>query len=102
MKILEKMVSDGERILNIIKPITEYDISTVSDTVLRARTEMTTEESDSNLITILENRVLSGELSDIPEDFKNIAVDNNNIKESQSKKRKRNKYHYTEDITHGF
>src|SRR6266498_3066819 len=34
MGILEKMVSNGERILNTIKPIIEYDISIVSDTAL--------------------------------------------------------------------
>ncbi len=81
--MLEKMVSGGGRILNTIELIIEYDISTVSSTVLRARTEMTTEGLDSNFITILEDRVLSSELSDVLEDFKSITVDNNdNIKES--------------------
>ncbi len=52
MEILEKMVSGGGRILGIIKPTTEYDIPTTSSTALRARTEMTTEEPDSNLATV--------------------------------------------------
>jgi len=103
MGILEKMVSNGERILNTIKPIIEYDISIVSDTALRARTEMITEEPDSNFIIILENRALSSELSDVPEDFKSMIVDDDDdVEESQLKKRKRNKYYCTKDITHGF
>ncbi len=96
------MVSGGERILDIIKLITEYDILIVSNTTLRTRTEMITKGLDSNLITILEDRTSSSELLDILEDFKSITVDNNNIKELQLKKRKRNKYHYTENITHSF
>ncbi len=81
MGILEKMVSNGERILNTIKPIIEYDISIVSDTALRARTEMITERSDSNFTTILEDRALSSELSDVLKDFESITVNNDdNIK----------------------
>ncbi len=81
MGILEKMISGGGRILSIIKPITEYDIPTVSDIVLRARTEIITEGLDNNLIIILEDRVLSSELSDVLEDFESMTVDNdNNIK----------------------
>ncbi len=103
MGILKKMVSDGERILDIIKSTIEYDILIVSSTTLRARTEMTTEGSDSNLTIILEDQALSNELSNVSEDFKNITVDNDDdIKEPQSKKRKRNKYYYTENVTHGF
>ncbi len=49
------MVSGGERILRIIKLITEYDISTVFSIVLRIRTEMITEGLDNNLITMLED-----------------------------------------------
>ncbi len=49
------MISDGGRILDIIKSIIEYDIPTASDTALRAKTEMTTEGPDSNLTTILKN-----------------------------------------------
>ena len=85
MRILEKMVSGGERILNIIKLITKYDISIVFNIILRARTEMITKGPDSNLITILEDRVSSSELSNVPEDFKSMAVNNNNIKEPQLK-----------------
>ena len=96
------MVSGGEHILNIIKLTTEYDISTTSNIILRAKTEMITERPDNNLITILEDRVSNSELSNVPKDFKNIAVNNNDIKELQSKKRKRNKYHYTKNITHDF
>jgi len=102
MRILEKIISGGERILNTIKPTTEYDIPIVSNTALRARTEITTEGPDNNLITIFKDRVSSSELSNVPEDFRNIIVNNNDIKEPQSKKRKRNKYHYTENITHDF
>jgi len=105
MGMLEKMVSGGGRILGIIEPIIEYDISIISGTVLRARTEMTTEGPDSNLIIILKDRALNSELSDVPEDFESMAVNNNNdddVKKSQLKKRKRNKYYYTEDIIHGF
>ena len=97
------MVSGGERILNIIKSIIEYDISIVSDIVLRSRTEMTTKRLNNNFIIILEDRILSSELSDVSEDFKSITVNNNNnIKKPQLKKRKRNKYYYTENVTHGF
>jgi len=103
MGMLEKMISGGGHILCIIKPTTEYDILTVSSTVLRARIEMITEGSDSNLIIILEDRALSSELSDVPEDFKSMVVNNiDDIKEPQLKKRKRNKYYYIEDVTHGF
>jgi len=101
--ILKKMVSGGGRILNIIKPIIEYDISIISDTILRARTEIITKGLDNNLVTILENRVLSSELSDVSEDFESMAVNNNDdVKNPQLKKRKRNRYYYTENITHGF
>jgi len=102
MKILEKMISGGKRILNIIELIIEYDISIISDTALRVRTEITTEGSDSNLTTILKDRVLSSELPDIPKDFKSIIVNDNDVEEPQLKKRKRNKYYYTEDVIHGF
>ena len=78
MGMLEKMVSGGGRILDIIKLIIKYDISTVSNTTLRARTEMTTEEPNSNLTTILEDRAPSSELSNVPKNFKNITVNNNN------------------------
>jgi len=75
------MVSGGERILDIIKLIIEYDISIVFGTALRARTEIITEGFDNNLIIILEDRVLSSELSDVLEDFESMTVDNdNNIK----------------------
>ncbi len=96
------MISGGGRILNIIKLTTEYDISIISDTILRARIEIITERSDNNLIIILEDRISSSELSDVLKDFKNMTVNNNDIKKSQLKKRKRNKYYYTENITHGF
>ncbi len=97
------MISGGGRILNIIELIIEYDIPIISSTALRTRTEMTTEGPDSNLITIFKDRTLSSELSDVLEDFESMIVDNDNdIKKSQLKKRKRNKYHYTENITHGF
>ncbi len=72
------MVSGGGRILDIIKLITEYDISTVSDTILRVRIEMITEGLNNNLTTIFEDRALNSELSNVLEDFKNITVDNNN------------------------
>ncbi len=75
------MISGGERILNTIKSTTKYDMSTVSSTALRARTEITTEESDNNFITILKDRISSSELSDVPKDFENMIVNNNNIKE---------------------
>jgi len=55
MGILEKMVSGGGRILDIIQSTIEYDISTIFSTVLRARIEMITEGPDSNLTTILED-----------------------------------------------
>ncbi len=102
MGILEKIISNGERILDIIKSIIEYDMPTASDTILRARAEIITKKSNNNLITIFKDRVLSSELSNILKDFKSITVNNNNIKKPQSKKRKRNKYYYTEDITHDF
>ena len=83
MGILEKMVFNEGRILGIIESIIEYDIPTVSGTVLRARTEMITEGLDNNLIIIFQDRVLNSELSDVLEDFKNMAVNNDdNIKES--------------------
>jgi len=47
------MISGGEYILDIIKLITEYDISIVFNTILRARTEMITEGLNNNLIIIL-------------------------------------------------
>ncbi len=72
------MISGEERILNIIKSIIKYDISIVSNIILRVRTEMITEGPDNNLTTILKNRALSSELSDVSEDFKSIAVNNNN------------------------
>ena len=96
------MISGGGRILDIIKPTIEYDIQIVSSTVLQARTEMTTEGSDNNFIIIFEDRALSSELSNILEDFKSMTVDDDDIEEPQLKKRKRNKYHYTENIIHGF
>ncbi len=76
------MISNRGRILDIIELIIKYDIPTVSGTALRARTEMTTEELDSNLTTVLKDRASSSKLSDIPEDFKSMAVDNNDVKES--------------------
>jgi len=96
------MVSGGGRILGIIKLIIEYDMSIIFGTVLRARIEMITEGSDSNLTTILKDRVLSNELSDVSEDFESMAVDNDDVEEPQLKKRKRNKCYCTEDVTHGF
>ncbi len=75
------MVSGGGRILDIIKLIIEYDISTAFNTVLQVKTEITTEGPDNNLTTILKDRVLNSELSDISEDFESITVNNNNIKE---------------------
>ncbi len=97
------MISDEERILDIIKPTIEYDILIASSTTLRARTEMTMKGLDSNLTTILKNRTLNSELSDILEDFESMVVNNNNnIKESQLKKRKRNKYYYTKNTIYGF
>ncbi len=69
MGMLEKMVSNGGRILNIIKLTTEYDIPTIFNIILRARTEIITERPDSNFIIILKNRVSSSELSNVPEDF---------------------------------
>ena len=102
MGILEKIVSGGGRILDTIESITEYDILTIFNTALRARTEITTEGPDSNLIIIFKDRTSSSELSNILKDFKNMTVNNNNIEEPQSKKRKRNKYYYTKNISHGF
>ena len=75
------MVSGGRHILNTIKPIIKYDIPTASNTSLRAKIEMTTEEPDSNLIVIFKNRVSSSKLSDVLEEFENIIVNNNDIKE---------------------
>ncbi len=75
MGMLEKMVSGGGRILGIIEPIIEYDISIVSGIALRARTEMITEGLDSNFVIIFEDRVLSSELSDVLEDFESMVVD---------------------------
>ncbi len=46
MGILEKMVFNEGRILGIIESIIEYDIPTVSGTVLRAKTEMITKIND--------------------------------------------------------
>ena len=89
------------KIFLLIKLIIEYDISIISDTVLRVRTEMITEGLDNNLIIILEDRASSSELSDVSEDFESMTVDNNDVEEPQSKKRKRNKYYYTKNITHG-
>ena len=102
MGMLEKMIFGGGCILGIIELIIEYDIPIVSGIVLRVRTEIITEGLDNNLAIILEDRVSSSELSDVLEDFKSITVDNNDIKESQLKKRKRNKCYYTKDVTHGF
>ena len=76
MGILEKIISDGEHILDIIKSTIEYNIPTVFNIILRAKTEITTKEPDNNLTTILENRALSSELSNVLKDFKNIAVNN--------------------------
>ena len=82
MRMLEKMIFNGGRILSIIKLTIEYDILIVSNTALRARIEIITEGPDNNLTTILKDWVLSNELSDVPEDFENITVNNNNnIKE---------------------
>ncbi len=78
MGILEKMVSGGGRILDIIKLIIEYDIPTVFNTILRAKTEIITKRLDNNLTIIFEDRVLSSELSNVLEDFESIAVNNNN------------------------
>ncbi|SRR6266536_2022558 len=106
MGTLEKMVSNERRILDTIELIIEYDMSIVSGTVLRARTEMTTEGLDSNFVIIFKDRTSSSELSDVLEDFKSMAVDDDDddddVEELQLKKRKRNKYHYTKNITHGF
>ena len=103
MGMLEKMVSGGGRILDTIKLIIEYDISIISGTILRARIEMIREKLNNNLIIILEDRVLSSKLSDVLEDFKSMTVDNDDdVEESQLKKRKRNKCYCTEDVTYGF
>ena len=75
------MVFGGGRILDIIKLITEYDILTVFNIILRARTEMTTEGLNSNLIIIFEDRILSSELSNVLKDFESMIVNNNNVKE---------------------
>ncbi len=99
---MKKIVSGGRRILDIIELIIKYDISIVSNTILQVRTEMITEGPDSNLITILKDRALSSKLSDVLEDFKSIAVNNDDVEESQLKKRKRNKYYYTKNVTHDF
>ncbi len=84
------MIFNEGRILDIIELTTEYDIPIISDIALRARTEITTEGSNSNLIIILKDRASNSELSNVPEDFKNITVNNINIniKELQLKKRK--------------
>ncbi len=82
MGMLEKMVSGGGRILDIIKLIIEYDILIISSIILRARTEIITEGLNNNFITILENRISNSELSNVLKNFKNIIVNNNNIKES--------------------
>ncbi len=80
--MLKKIVSDKGRILSIIKLTTKYDIPIISSTTLQARTEIITEKPDNNLTTILKNRVLSSELSNVSEDFESITVNNNNnIKE---------------------
>ena len=50
-----------------------------------------------NTATVLEDRASSSELSDVPEDFKSMAVDDDDVEEPQSKKRKRNKCHCAED-----
>ena len=76
MRMLEKIVSGGGRILGIIKLIIEYDIPTVFNTILRAKTEIITKRLDNNLTIIFEDRVSSSELSDVPENFKNIVVNN--------------------------
>ena len=81
MGILKKMVSSEGRILGIIEPIIEYDIPIVSGIILRVRIEMITEGSDNNFIIILEDRVLSSELSDVLKDFKSMAVDDDDIEE---------------------
>ncbi len=100
--ILEKIISNGGRILNTIKPTIKYDISIVSSTTLRARIKIITEGPDSNFTIILKDRTLSSELSNVSEDFKNITVNNNNVKKPQLKKRKHNKYHYTKNIAYSF
>jgi len=76
------MISGGGRILDIIKLIIEYDILIISSIILRARTEIITEGLNNNFITILENRISNSELSNVLKNFKNIIVNNNNIKES--------------------
>ena len=81
MRMLEKIISNGKRILGIIKLIIEYDISIISGTILRARIEMIREKLNNNLIIILEDRASSSELLDILEDFKSMAVDNDDVKE---------------------
>src|SRR6266536_482306 len=43
MKMLEKIISNGGRILDIIKLIIKYDMPIVSDTTLRVRAEIITE-----------------------------------------------------------
>ncbi len=83
MGILEKMVSGEGRILNIIESTIEYDIPTIFGIVLRTKIEMITEGLDSNLIIILEDRVLSSELSNVSKDFESITInDNDDVKES--------------------
>ncbi len=72
------MVSGEGRILDIIKLIIEYDISIISDTTLRARTDIITEGPDSNLTTILKDRISNSELSNVLKDFKSMTVNNNN------------------------
>ncbi len=75
------MVFGGGRILDIIKLIIEYNIPTVFNIILRARTEMITEGLNSNLIIIFEDRILSSELSNVLKDFESMIVNNNNVKE---------------------
>jgi len=78
----EKIISNWERILGTIELTTEYDIPTVSDIILRARTEIITKGLDSNFITLFEDRALSSELSDVSEDFESMAVDDDdNVEE---------------------
>ncbi len=74
------MISNRGYILDIIKSTTEYDIPTISGTTLRTRTEIITEKPNNNLTTILKARILSSKLSNVSEDFKNITVNNNNVK----------------------
>ena len=81
IKMLEKIVSGGGRILDIIELTTEYDILIISSTALRARIEIIMEGLDSNLAIILEDRVSSSKLSNVLKDFESMTVNDNNIKE---------------------